>query len=1099
MKKNDKRFLAMILSLVMVFSLFTPFAGTVTAAEVTESPKEIYLTVEGKMNIEMTFDKEVKAENLQWTLGGKALSEWKSFNIESEKFEGEPWIKIENLKVEGNKVTADVVNSLPFGMKAVDKRPYPRWAFMDLIGDFKLEAKETSTGEVASVPVKVNAYEGFYTYDEIKPELDKIVSEAKDGRYVEYHSNGKTVEGRELHAMVIAKDKASIDKYLNETKVRAMENPAQLINEVKSGTYGDYKVPIMISTPHPDEHPSIDSQMRAIRNFATQDGIVFKTDESDPSKIAELNVNEVLDHFILVFNLTENPDGRYHNLRHNANGFDLNRDNIYQIQPETISITAEIAKWHPVMFLDLHGFVKDFLIEPCTPPHEPNFEYDLLMGGEKGAYTKDTVYGVGAIENAKHMGNIAIANTSYSSYIIPMFDYGDGWDDAFLGYTGVFALIHGALGHTIEIPESNLDSVLAHEHTVIAGVDYALKHKDQVFINQLEVFNRGIKNEDNRSVDTWHIDPNGNQIGRPRGENQNFFPEYYILPLDKELQKNPLEVYKMVNYFLRNGVEVHQSAADVVFNGVTYPKGSIVVPMRQALRGYANMALYDGVDQSAWGAMYAEVVLDFPAMRGFDKVEVRQAGLFDSKTSKITSPVAIPATMVNVSTENAVVRNDNVDAIKFVNELLKNGKVVSQVTKASGDVKVGDYVVKTTDLSSVASKYYLNVMADDGKLESKALVLPKVYLTPSGSKYASTTDATRYVLKELGFELVDSLSAANTIVDSSGQIKSSEITGKHYIAVGGQPLRALETNKIYPLTTYMAEDGDANEGLLKANYAQDSTISGSYDDTDYAYIASGTVITSLPATAKVISKISGSSDFYKAGWWPNHDVIKGKAVAAVDKIEDSNVVLFAQDLTNKAHTAHLFRLLANSIYAVNNNTFYDTAGVKAQMSDISGHWAEAAIRELISKNLINGYLDGTFKPNNNITRAEFIKILDGAFSLDSDAESKFEDIKGHWAKEYIDDAAGLGIINGYSETVFAPDNNITREEMAKIMSGVLKLEEKAELSFADKEKIAEWATEFVQEAVKAEIIKGYEDNTFRPQNNATRAEAATMILRAMEK
>ncbi|CDZ75424.1 Hypothetical protein ING2D1G_1286 [Peptoniphilus sp. ING2-D1G] len=1099
MKKNNKKFLSIVLSMVMVFSLFAPLAGIVDAAEVKANANEIYLTVEGKIDVEMTFDKEVKAENLQWTLGGKDLSQWKSFNQDTTKFEGEPWIKIENLKVEGNKVTATVVNGLPFGVKAVDKRPYPRWAFMDLIGDFKLEAKESSTGEVASIPVKINAYEGFFTYDEIKPELDKIAGEAKEGRYVQYHSNGKTVEGRELHAMVIAKDKASIDRYLNETKVRAMEDPAQLINEVKSGTYGDYKVPIMLSTPHPDEHPGIDSQMRAIKAFATQDSITFKTDEGDPEKVAELNVEQVLDNFILVFNLTENPDGRYHNLRHNANGFDLNRDNIYQIQPETIQITEQIAKWHPVMFLDLHGFVKDFLIEPCTPPHEPNFEYDLLMGGEKGAYTKDTVYGVGAIENAKHMGDIAIANTSYSSYIIPMFDYGDGWDDAFLGYTGVFALIHGALGHTIEIPESNLDSVLAHEHTIIGGIDYALKHKDQVFLNQLEIFNRGIKNEDNRSVDTWHIDPNGNQIGRPRGTNQNFFPEYYILPLDRELQKNPLEVYKMVNYFLRNGVEVHQSTQDVVFDGVTYPKGSIVVPMRQALRGYANMTLYDGVDQSAWGAMYAEVVLDFPAMRGFDKVEVREEGLFDSKTSKITSPVSIPGTLVNVSTENAVVRNDNVDAIKFVNELLKNGKEVSQVTKASGDVKVGDYVVKTTDLSAIASKYYLNAMEDKGNLESKAMVLPKVYLTPSGSNYASTTDATRYVLKNLGFELVDNLSAANTIVDSSGQIKSSEITGKNYIAVGGKPLRALEANKIYPLTTYMAEDGDANEGLLKANYAQDSTISGSYDATDYGYIASGTVITSLPSTAKVISKVSDSSDFYKAGWWPNHDVIKGKAVAAVDKIEDSNVVLFAQDLTNKAHTSHLFRLLANSIYAVNNDTFYDTAGVKTEMSDVSGHWAEAAIRELISKNLINGYLDGTFKPDHNITRAEFIKILDGAFSLDSDKESSFEDIKGHWAKEYIDDAAGLGIINGYSEAVFAPDNNITREEMAKIMSGVLKLEEKGELSFTDKEKIADWATEFVQKAVKAEIIKGYEDNTFRPGNNATRAEAATMILRSMEK
>ena len=72
--------------------------------------------------------------------------------------------------------------------------------------------------------------------------------------------------------------------------------------------------------------------------------------------------------------------------------------------------------------LRLTRFIKEFLIEPATPPHDPNFEYDLLS---------DLM-----LENAHHMGRAGVANSKYNSYIIPKLDWGDGWDDSFSGYTG---------------------------------------------------------------------------------------------------------------------------------------------------------------------------------------------------------------------------------------------------------------------------------------------------------------------------------------------------------------------------------------------------------------------------------------------------------------------------------------------------------------------------------------------------------------------------------------------------------------------------------------------------------------------------------------
>ena len=95
-------------------------------------------------------------------------------------------------------------------------------------------------------------------------------------------------------------------------------------------------------------------------------------------------MNEVLNNVIFLFMFTNNPDGRAANTRRNANGFDLNRDNHFQTQPETILVTQEIAKWTPLSFLDMHGYIGSFLIEPTTPPHNPNYEYDLLYNNMIG-------------------------------------------------------------------------------------------------------------------------------------------------------------------------------------------------------------------------------------------------------------------------------------------------------------------------------------------------------------------------------------------------------------------------------------------------------------------------------------------------------------------------------------------------------------------------------------------------------------------------------------------------------------------------------------------------------------------------------------------
>lgn len=166
-------------------------------------------------------------------------------------------------------------------------------------------------------------------------------------------------------------------------------------------------------------------------------------------------------------------------------------------------------------------------------------------------------------------------------------------------------------------------------------------------------------------------------------------------------------------------------------------------------------------------------------------------------------------------------------------------------------------------------------------------------------------------------------------------------------------------------------------------------------------------------------------------------------------------------------------------------------------SDLSGHWAETNVKYVYDKALMNGYGDGTFKPEASITRAEFSAVMARLLKLsgkDSAAE-KFGDVKGHWAIGYIGALADKGIVGGVTENSFAPDDNITREQMAAILSRAFDLKETSSELFADNDEISDWAHDYVYACRKAGYMTGDAANKFSPLNNASRAEVATVIYR----
>ncbi|MDR9787934.1 MAG: S-layer homology domain-containing protein [Peptococcaceae bacterium MAG4] len=171
---------------------------------------------------------------------------------------------------------------------------------------------------------------------------------------------------------------------------------------------------------------------------------------------------------------------------------------------------------------------------------------------------------------------------------------------------------------------------------------------------------------------------------------------------------------------------------------------------------------------------------------------------------------------------------------------------------------------------------------------------------------------------------------------------------------------------------------------------------------------------------------------------------------------------------------------------------------ESSLTDIAGHWAFDNINKLLAMGYISGYPDRTFRPDHPISRAEFITVLVKAFGLEHKQGRSFADSAGHWAEKYIAAAATCGIANGYDDDTFGPDDLITREQMAVMFVKAAKLEPAAgSLTFTDSDGISGWAVEAVNTAAAHGIMKGYPDNTIRPKGNATRAEAVTVILNAL--
>ena len=172
-------------------------------------------------------------------------------------------------------------------------------------------------------------------------------------------------------------------------------------------------------------------------------------------------------------------------------------------------------------------------------------------------------------------------------------------------------------------------------------------------------------------------------------------------------------------------------------------------------------------------------------------------------------------------------------------------------------------------------------------------------------------------------------------------------------------------------------------------------------------------------------------------------------------------------------------------------------------SDLSTeHWAYSYITSLVEKGIISGYPDGTYKPENTVSRAEFMKLIMAALH---EGEGYFKSVEGeHWATPYFKEAEEKEyLMNGTEENDW--DIEITRLEMANILAQVSignsifnysPLEE--EIKFSDVETLGDMSKSYIEFITHNKFISGYPDGTFGPDRTMTRAECATIISRFID-
>ncbi|GAA1137604.1 M14 family zinc carboxypeptidase [Ornithinicoccus hortensis] len=748
---------------------------------------------------------------------------------------------------------------------------------------------------------------GLTPYHAIAPKLNDL---QLTSNRVSAEVIGSTVTGRQLYLVTLTAPETPAETAAQDRmREKILTKPAHAKNDRRLRQ--EYKTPVFLNNNiHGNEWEGTDAALRLIEEYATS---------SDPA------VQQILEQNRIYLVVTANPDGRNGNTRANASGFDLNRDFLTATQPESIAVRDALVRTQPLLMLDLHGYVNGTLIEPTTPPHGENYEYDLFI---KHAYPN----GLG-MESAINDLGYTPGEDGVRAPQIPFRDWAEGWDDWPPIFTPQYAAFHGAVSHTVEIPlrvnnadyglpeeelqrRSAINTDVAHA-AMTATIDYGMEHREELLADQIEIFRRGQAGEPQTPV--------SEDLFPEIGEEDVYLTDYprgYVIPAGED-QRSSAAAARLVDHLIANGVEVHITRGKQTIDGTTYPAGSYVVDMHQSLRGMANTILGAGTDISdRVDAMYDISGWSPGLLWGADVVTVPEGATLRTQGRPITE--AVPTGGVTGDADLVLPLDDPTD-VAALNSLFDAG--VSVEFLADGTVLVGEEDHEQAE--RVARDFGVTLTAAPDDAGGASLDRLTVAVAAGADE--------RWALEEMGFDIVP---VTPTVLNDGfdwGQVDTLYVSS-------GLTWEALDDDARTDLTRFLAGGGgfvgrdraganlnsaadlleadlvrgrgDAN-GVVSVDSA-DSAVAGAATPDTFVY--SPAWFTDLGEEVTVEQSYAEDGPLVSGRWRPAADGSGGPAdaqgqPAVVSGVDESGagVVLFGTQPMFRAHPKGQYPLVARAL------------------------------------------------------------------------------------------------------------------------------------------------------------------------------------------
>jgi hypothetical protein len=733
-------------------------------------------------------------------------------------------------------------------------------------------------------------------YSEIAPKLREI--EVNSNR-VKVDVIGQSAGGRNMFLVTLSAPEAMgrLGQYqaIRQTMLKDPEKAQEMIEK-----FGDFKVPVFINgSIHGGEYTGVDAAIRLIEELAY--------DNSE-------EVQAILNNVILLVNVVQNPDGRVMGTRTNANGVDINRDFFTQSQPESRATVQVFTEWNPMVVLDLHGFVNPMLIEPCTPPHNPNYEYDLYIKW--------------ALAEAEAMEAELLAQTGFAAQI-PYRDTDLGWDDWPPSYTPMYAMYHGAYGHTLETSYRDERGVDAHYWAVWGALKFVTENRQEMVNDQIEIFRRGYLDLLQQPI------PPELLPDYPQYEDLMIqeFPAAYVIPADEPFQMSPHQPARLVDFLLYNDVQVEQADKAFTLDGTSYPAGTYIVWLDQPKRGLANVILDAGLDLSDIPGLYfysPPSVWSHPFLWGTYRAVMEEK--MDIKTHPVNK-----ADPPRGSAEGGVALAyaylpTSIPAIQATNELLSRGvslyRVAEPFADSGRDFGAGAVILPADPalVQELANRYALDVFA----LENQPTGAVPMALQ-SIAVYGD--EGVALALRTLGFEFdqvgtgdlnAGAISGYDVFINQGLRWSSLDAAGKaSFIAwytAGGNYIALPDRGRAIDFANdagfvdvdYGYISGNA---ILKIDYDPDDSVTAGFKEDGYAFVYRSVWFTDWAGLD--VSASIGDGEFLISGFWEDWQTsgADGMPIIVHGSSGNSDVVLIGMDPTFRGHPENTFRLLGNAIYS----------------------------------------------------------------------------------------------------------------------------------------------------------------------------------------